>query len=99
MQLVVRVVPNSSKTEVVGWMADGALKIRLAAPPVDGEANRELISYLAKTLKLPKSEVEITNGQTSKKKTLRLPMEEEALAKLLAVQLGIQEPAIQPKMF
>ncbi|MCC6563876.1 YggU family protein [Candidatus Uhrbacteria bacterium] len=95
----IRVVPNSSKTEVVGWMADGALKIKLAAPPVDGEANRELISFLAKTLKLSKSDVEITNGQTSKKKTIRLPLEQEALVKFLAVQLGIQEPAVQPKMF
>ncbi|MCK9361397.1 DUF167 domain-containing protein [Patescibacteria group bacterium] len=97
--LTVRVVPNSSKTEITGWMADGALKIKLAAPPVDGEANRELISYLAKTLKLSKSDVEITNGQTSKKKTLRLPLEQEALVKFLAVHLGIEEPAIQPKMF
>lgn len=99
MLLTVRVVPNSSQTEIVGWMADGALKIKLAAPPVDGKANQELISFLAKALNVSKSLIEITGGQTSKKKTIRLPIEEEALVKLLAVQLGIQEPAIQKQMF
>jgi len=98
MQLVVRVVPNASRTEIVGWMADGSLKIRLAAPPVDGEANRELVSFLAKTLKLSKSDIEIANGLISKKKTIRLPMAREALVNFLSVQLGIEEPLVQPQM-
>jgi len=98
MLLTVRVVPNASKTEFVGWMADGCLKIKLAAPPVDGEANRELVSFLAKSLKLSKSGVEITNGLISKKKTIRLPLEREALVKFLAVELGIEEPLVQPQM-
>ncbi|HVM90486.1 MAG TPA: DUF167 domain-containing protein [Verrucomicrobiae bacterium] len=75
MQLVVRVIPNSSKTEFVGWMSDGCLKIKIAAPPVDGKANQELISFLAKTLDIPKNQIEIVSGQTSKKKRLRLPVE------------------------
>jgi uncharacterized protein (TIGR00251 family) len=81
----VRVVPNSSRTETVGWMADGFLKIKLAAPPVDGEANRELVFFLAKTLGLPKNDIEITNGLTSKKKTLRIPLDEETLTKKLGL--------------
>ncbi|MCR4256787.1 MAG: DUF167 domain-containing protein [Candidatus Uhrbacteria bacterium] len=97
--LAVRVVPNASKTEIIGWMADGCLKIKVAAPPVDGKANQELISFLSKMLRVPKSEIEITNGLTSKKKTVRLPLEREALVKLLAVDLGIEEPAEQQKMF
>lgn len=99
MHLSVRVIPSASKTEVVGWMADGCLKIRLAAPPVDGKANQELISFLSKTLRVPTSELEITNGRTSKKKTVRLPLEREALVKILTVDLGIQEPAEQQQMF
>lgn len=95
----VRVVPSASKTEIVGWMADGCLKIKLAAPPVDGKANQELISFLSKTLRVPKSEIEITNGLTSKKKTVRLPLEREALVKCLTVDLGIEEPPVQQKMF
>lgn len=73
MQLFVRVVPNASKTEIVGWMADDFLKIKLAAPPVDGKANQELVLFLAKTLGISKNEIEITNGLTSKKKTLEVP--------------------------
>lgn len=97
--LVVRVVPNSSKTEIVGWMADGSLKIKLAAPPVDGKANQELIALLAKACSVSKQDVEIINGLTTKKKTIRLPIDREAFANLLTVQLGIDEPAVQPKMF
>jgi uncharacterized protein (TIGR00251 family) len=73
MQLIVRVIPNSSKTECVGWMSDGCLKIKIAAPPVDGKANQELISFLSKTLGIQKNEIEITSGLTAKKKTLRVP--------------------------
>lgn len=97
--LTVRVVPNSSKTEIVGWMADGSLKIKLAAPPVDGKANQELIALLAKTCSSSKNEIEIVNGLTTKKKTIRLPLSREAFVKLLAIQLGIDEPAVQPQMF
>ncbi len=99
MHLPVRVIPNASRTEIVGWMADGGLKIKLAAPPVDGKANQELVSFLAKTLGAPKSEIEITNGLTSKKKTIRLPIEREALMKFLAIDLGIEKPSVQEQMF
>jgi uncharacterized protein len=67
----VRVVPRASKSEIVGEM-DGALKIRIASPPVDGAANAELIKLLAKTFSIAKSEVEITGGQTSKSKQIKL---------------------------
>lgn len=99
MQLIVRVVPSASKTEVVGWMSDGALKIKLAAPPVDGKANQELISFLAKMLNVSKSEIQITTGLTNKKKTLRLPVARETFIKFLAVDLSIQEPSVQEQMF
>lgn len=97
--LTVRVVPNSSKTEIVGWMADGSLKIKLAAPPVDGKANQALVELLAKTCSVSRKEIEIASGLTTKKKTMRLPLSREAFANLLAVQLGINNPVIQPKMF
>jgi uncharacterized protein (TIGR00251 family) len=67
----VRVVPRASKSEIVGEH-DGALKIRLASPPVDGAANAELIKVLSKKLDVPKSEVEIISGQTSKQKQVRI---------------------------
>lgn len=67
----VRVVPRASKSEIVGEL-DGALKVRIASPPVDGAANAELIKLLAKTFEIAKSEVEIIGGQTSKSKQIRL---------------------------
>ena len=67
----VRVVPRASKSEIVGEH-DGALKVRIAAPPVDGAANAELVKLLAKIFDVSKSEVEITGGQTSKTKQIKI---------------------------
>jgi uncharacterized protein (TIGR00251 family) len=68
---MVRVVPRASKSEIVGEM-DGALKIRVASPPVDGAANAELIKLLAKTFGVAKSRVEIIGGETSKTKQVKI---------------------------
>ena len=67
----VRVVPRSSKSEIVGEH-DGALKVKLASPPVDGAANDELVKLLAKSFGVPRSSVEIVSGHTSKTKTVRV---------------------------
>ena len=67
----VKVVPRASKSEIVG-SHDGALKIRIAAPPVEGAANAELIKLLAKTFGVSKSAVEIIGGQTSKIKQVKI---------------------------
>jgi len=67
----VRLIPRSSKSEVVGEH-DGALKIRISAPPVDGAANGELIRVLAKHFGVAKSSVEIVAGHTSKTKRIRI---------------------------
>ncbi|KXK01450.1 MAG: hypothetical protein UZ17_ACD001001674 [Acidobacteria bacterium OLB17] len=65
----VRVVPRASKTEIVG-LADGALRIRLKAPPVDGAANLELMRFVAKALGVPRSSVAIAAGEHSRTKTI-----------------------------
>lgn len=67
----VRVVPRASRSEIVGYM-DGAVKVRVASPPVDGAANVELIKLFAKTLGIAKSDVEIISGETSKTKQMRI---------------------------
>jgi uncharacterized protein (TIGR00251 family) len=67
----VRVVPRASKSEIVGEM-DGALRVRIASPPVDGAANAELIKLLSKTFGVSKSEVEILAGQISKIKQIKI---------------------------
>lgn len=60
-------VPRASVTKIVGEY-DGAVKIALAAPPVDGAANKELISFIAKRLGVPKSSVSIVAGESSRRK-------------------------------
>ena len=67
----VRIVPRASTSEIVGDH-EGALRIRIAAPPVEGAANRELIRLLAKRLKVPQNAVEIISGASSKNKIIRL---------------------------
>lgn len=67
----VRVVPRASKSEIVG-IYDDALKIRIASPPVDRAANTELIRLLAKQFGVPKSNVEIIAGMTSKTKRVSI---------------------------
>lgn len=66
----VHVVPRASRSEIVG-KHDGALKVRLAAPPVEGAANAELIRLLAKSLNLPQNAVEVISGFNSKRKIVR----------------------------
>jgi len=66
-----RVVPRASKSEIVG-RHDGALKVRIASPPVDGAANAELIKFLAKTFGVSKAQIEILTGQTSKTKQIKI---------------------------
>jgi uncharacterized protein len=67
----VRVQPRASQTGVAGHL-DGALKVRLAAPPVDNQANEELIRYLSKLFDLPEQQIEIIAGQKSKHKLVRV---------------------------
>ena len=69
--LEVWVQPRASRDQVVGRQG-GAVKIRVAAPPVDGEANQALLRYLAKTLGVPRNRIEIVRGETGRRKTLRI---------------------------
>src|SRR2546430_14232878 len=71
VEISVLVQPRSSKTRIVG--EHGAhLKIALAAPPVDGEANAALLDFVAKLLRVPKRQVELCAGETSRRKRLRI---------------------------
>lgn len=79
----VRVIPRAARNDIVGVQA-GAVKIRLAAPPVDGAANDALVRMLAKALGLAPTEVEIVRGHTSRTKLLRVPNNyEERLRQLV----------------
>lgn len=67
----VRVVPRASRSAVVGEH-DGALKVRVAAPPVEGAANEELTRFVAKALGVPSRAVAIVGGHTSRTKVVRV---------------------------
>lgn len=71
LTFAVRVVARASLSGIVGEH-DGALRVRIAAPPVEGAANRELIKVLAKSFELPQSAFEIISGANSKSKTVRI---------------------------
>lgn len=75
----VRVQPRASQTAIVGEL-DGALKLRLAAPPVDGAANEELIRWLAKFFDVPRTTIEILSGATAKQKLIRISGIQPAIA-------------------
>jgi len=64
-----RVQPSASKTVLKGVYGN-AMKISLAAPPVDGKANKALRDFLAKRLKIPKSAVSVISGETSRNKVV-----------------------------
>lgn len=69
--LTLHIQPGAKKTEFAGRHGD-ALKIRLAAPPVDGKANEALIRFIADALKLPKSAVNLKSGLSSRRKVLEI---------------------------
>jgi uncharacterized protein len=69
--LDVTVVPNAKRTGSDG-LHDGALRVRLLAPPVDGKANEALMAWLAREMGLPKRDVTLLRGQTSRRKLLSL---------------------------
>ncbi len=69
--LSLHIQPGAKRTEVAGVHGD-ALKIRLAAPPVDGKANAALIGFVADRLGLAKSAVSLKSGQSSRRKVLEV---------------------------
>jgi uncharacterized protein (TIGR00251 family) len=71
LTLELLVQPRASRTRVVGEH-DGRLKLQLAAPPVDGEANAALVAFLAGLLGVRKADVEVRRGETGRRKSVRI---------------------------
>jgi uncharacterized protein (TIGR00251 family) len=67
----IRLIPRSSRNEVLGREADG-YRVKVTSPPVEGMANKALIALLADELGIPKRDIEITAGKTSRMKTVRI---------------------------
>ena len=66
--LRLRVIPNAAKAQVVGWMEDGCLKVKVTAPPEGGRANAEVCALLAKFAGLSKRQVRLVRGEKSRLK-------------------------------
>ena len=72
MIIKIKVLPRSSRNEVVGKMADSVIKVKLTAPPVDGKANEALIELLAENFNVSKNKIKIVRGLTSKNKVVEI---------------------------
>jgi len=83
--LRVKVLPNAGRNQLAGLRGEELL-VRLQAQPRKGEANRELLRFLAKSLGLPRGSLQIVSGQTSGHKLLRFP----------AAARGLIEPLLRP---
>jgi len=70
--LAVRVTPRAGRNRIAEVLSDGTVKIQLTAAPVNGEANEKLITFLAKILKVAKSNVEIVAGETGRNKLISI---------------------------
>ena len=70
--LRVRVQPRASRSEIVGWRADGALSVRVSAPPVEGAANTAVGALLAAALGVRTSAVSVVHGERGRDKMVRV---------------------------
>ena len=64
----VKIVPNSSKNDIV--LEEEFIKVKVTAQPIENKANKALIEFLSKRFKIPKTSIDILKGDTSKEKTL-----------------------------
>ena len=85
------VMPDARRTEVDG-LHDGALRVRLAAPPIDGRANEALVAWLAKSLDVPRRDVEVLRGASSRRKQVAIAVSFEIASRWLAEQVGASPP-------
>ena len=81
----VKISPNSSKNEII--KTDDGVKIKLMAQPIDNKANKALVEFLSKELKIPKTFIEIMRGSVSKDKVLAFYVEDEEKIKLIKEKL------------
>lgn len=70
--LAIRVIPNAPKTQIVSIMDDGTIKIKVAAPPVEGKANAVLVSFLARVLSVAESQIDVVAGLKGRNKLISI---------------------------
>jgi hypothetical protein len=86
--ITVQVQPSARRNEVLGF-EEGVLKVKIAAPPVKGRANRELIEFLSQLLKVSKSSITLEKGATSRRKVISISgLSQAEVSKRLAAQFS-----------
>ena len=89
--IAIRVTPRAKKSQIVSILSDSTIKIKLAAPPVEGKANEELIRFLAKVFKVRKSELEIVAGKTGRDKLVTvLGLSPEEMHQIISDQIELK---------
>ena len=78
MKLALKVTPGARKNEILGWEDDypqvgRVLKVKIAAPPVEGKANKEIVLFLAKALGVTKSTIDVVHGTSGRIKLVEIP--------------------------
>ena len=78
MKLALKVTPGAKKNEILGWEDDypqvgRVLKVKIAAPPVEGKANKEIVLFLSKALGVTKSSIEVVHGTSGRIKLVEIP--------------------------
>ena len=92
--LELRVQPGARRTRLVGWMADGTLKLSVSEPPEDGRANRAVVELLAATLGVRETVVRVVRGHGARSKRVEVDgMDEQTLRRRLT---GAMEPRGEP---
>ena len=87
LKLAIAATPGARKTEAAGAYGD-ALRVRLAAPPVDGKANAALIAWAAQAFGLPRAAVQLLHGAAGRRKVLELDFPDEAALHAARAQVG-----------
>lgn len=90
-ELFLQVVPNAGRTALAGLHAD-ALRVRLAAPPIEGRANAALLQWLAKSLGLARREVRLVGGDLSRCKRVQIDCPPDRVATWLRTQGALNPP-------
>ena len=87
--LAVRVTPRAGRNEIVELLDDGTIKVRIASPPADHEANETLINFLSEILGVPKSRLDIVAGTTGRDKLISvLDMDADTAHQRILAHLG-----------
>ncbi len=80
-----KIIPNSSKNDLI--IENEFVKVKITAQPIENKANKALVEYLSKLFKIPKTNIEIIKGDTSKEKTILIKTDDKEKISLISDKL------------